>query len=383
MGKYIDQKRLFQTFSELVSLDSLSFQEKPAAEYVREFLKNIGVEAEEDDAGAKLAAESSRKELVSGNIYAYIPGEIDGPPLILSAHLDTVAPGLNKKAVLGEDGIIRSDGTTVLGADDQAAVAAILEAVKTLREKKIPHRSLELVFSVAEEAYDRGIREFAFGRLRGREVYVVDMGGAIGRASIEAPTLISFQIRVKGRAAHAGSAPEQGIHSIKIAAEATAKLQLGKLDEESVRNIGIFRGGSATNVIPEETLVEGEVRSRSHEKALQLLQETEEIFTTAVQAAGATLRFDSQIRMKSYKTDPEAAVVRRFKKAAAELHIPVNLTKSFGGSDNNYYSANGISGIVISRGGEFAHSVRERIKLEDLVLAAELLILIAGDEEYK
>lgn len=379
MSVNIDKASVFKTFSELVNIDSLSFQEKLAATYVKNKLKQFNIKAEEDDVGEILKNESERKELVSGNLYAYVPGTIKGKPIIISSHLDTVSPGLNKKAILGEDGIIRSDGTTVLGADDEAAVAAILELIKVLKSQNIPHRDLELVFSVGEEAYDRGIREFNFKKLKGNEVYVVDMGGKVGRAAVAAPTLISFQVHIIGRAAHAGSEPEKGIHSIKIASEAISVLRLGKLDEESTRNIGIFQSGSGTNIIPEEAVIKGEVRSRSHQKALDFLEETKQVFERAANKYGATVDFSSQIRLVAYQTPLNAPVVERFKRAANALKLPVEFLKTFGGSDNNYYSANGISGIVISRGGEEAHSTRESIRLDDIALTTELLLKLVTD----
>lgn len=381
MRKNIDRSHVFKTFSELVSIDSLSFQEKLVAKYVIAKLKTLGIKVEEDHAGEVLREESNRKDLVSGNLYAYIPGTIKGNSIILSSHLDTVSPGLNKKAILGEDGIIRSDGTTVLGADDEAAVTAILELVRVLKVENIQHRDLELVFSVGEEAYDRGIKEFDFHRLKGNEVYVVDMGGEVGRAAVAAPTLISFQIHVIGRAAHAGSAPEKGIHSLKIAAEAISSLKLGKLDDESTRNIGIFQSGNGTNVIPAEAIIKGEVRSRSHEKALSFLKETKQIFEQVANKYGATIEFSSQIRLVAYQTPLDAPVVERFKRATQALNLSADFVKTFGGSDNNHYNANGISGIVISRGGEEAHSTRESIKLDDIVLTTRLLFELVTDSK--
>lgn len=180
MESHINEQRLFQSFRELVSIDSPSFSERNMADSLKQRLVKIGFSVEEDDVAEKIGGNS-------GNLFAVLPGQLDAPPLLLCGHMDTVAPAVGKQAILEPDGRIHSAGDTILGADDLSAICAILEAVTSLEEQGIPHRPIEVLFTVAEETYSDGVLNFDFRKIQAKEAYVLDYDGPIGSAAIAAP----------------------------------------------------------------------------------------------------------------------------------------------------------------------------------------------------
>ena len=270
--------RLTETFLWLTRFDAESYHERKIADALKEWFAAMGMTAEEDDAAEALRAEwershpeSGRPADPSGNLLVRVPGVLPGAPVLFAAHLDTVAPGNGRKAVLhradeerpdDEEGkekerphagvredMLTSDGTTVLGGDDGAAIAEILEAVMSLEEEKIPHRELELLFTAAEEPYCRGSRHFDFSRIRAKEAYVVDLDGPAGTASLSAPVIVSFYAEVRGRSAHAGFRPEDGIHAIAAAA-APGSAEPARADGLRVGEVRYIDGNPAMRVGP-------------------------------------------------------------------------------------------------------------------------------------
>ena len=237
---------------------------------------------------------------------------MSGTPILLSGHMDTVAPGIGKKPVFHEDGTITSDGTTVLGADDLTGVIAILEGIRAVQEAEIPHRDIEILFAAAEEPFTRGSSEFDFSQMKAKESYVLDVTGPVGTAILQAPTILSFEAAVKGRAAHAGFEPEKGIHAIQTAARAIAALRLGHVDEETTLNVGMISGGSVVNAVPELCTCRGEIRSYSHEKAIETLEDVRHVFETAVKEAGAELSFTHRLHVKAFHLEPDSPVAVHF-----------------------------------------------------------------------
>lgn len=275
----INEARIRAEFDELARIDSESFGEREMADRLKEKLAELGIQAKEDDTAEKIGGNA-------GNLFGTLKGGMSGTPILLSGHMDTVAPGIGKKPVFHEDGTITSDGTTVLGADDLTGVIAILEGIRAVQEAGIPHRDIEILFAAAEEPFTRGSSEFDFSQMKAKESYVLDVTGPVGTAILQAPTILSFEAAVKGRAAHAGFEPEKGIHAIQTAARAIAALKLGHVDEETTLNVGLISGGSVVNAVPELCTCRGEIRSYSHEKAMETLEDVRAVFETAVKEAG-------------------------------------------------------------------------------------------------
>ncbi|MGC9361107.1 MAG: M20/M25/M40 family metallo-hydrolase, partial [Anaerolineae bacterium] len=250
----IDRDRLLDVFLDLVRIASPSRQEQEVASYIRAYLEDLGIAVESDQAG---------------NLYAYMEG--DGTPLAFTAHMDTVVP-CEGVTPLVENGVVRSDGTTILGADDKSGVAAILEAVTALSEGSVVHRPLDLLFTVQEEIGLFGAKAVEVDRLRARMAIGLDAEGQQGTLVVSAPGQNSLEAVVHGKAAHAGVEPEKGVSAIRVAAEAIASMPLGRIDEETTANIGVISGGRATNIVPDRVEIKGE--ARSHDEA-KLASQTE------------------------------------------------------------------------------------------------------------
>lgn len=365
----INKERLISQFVSLVSIDSKSFDEKHMGEFIKERLNALGFLIYEDGAGKRCNGNC-------GNIYAYLEGEgnISGEPLLFCSHMDTVEPSSGKQAIIGEDGIIKSNGKTVLGADDCSGIAAILEALAVIREQNFPHRPIEVLFTIVEEPYCKGSAVFDFSNIRSKEAYVLDMAGPVGSAAYKAPTILSLDITVTGKASHAGFAPEKGIHSIQAAAKAIAELQLGHIDDETTLNIGLIQGGLATNIIPDRCNISGEIRSYSNIKALQAAESVKKQFTESADALGAKIHCEIQTHFEAYETQLDQPIVSRFKRICSEQGLPFSLQKTFGGSDNNRLANHGIQGLVLANAMYNCHSCEEYTTVDELCNIAELTL---------
>lgn len=354
----IDERRLTDLFIELTSIDSVSLNERELADILKARLTELGIEAYEDTAGEILGG-------TAGNVYGYLNGSINAPVLLFSAHMDTVEPGKNKRAVI-KSGRIVSETDTVLGADDVGGIAVILEAIRILEENKIPHRSIEVLFPIAEEIYAKGSRLFDYTKLRAKEAYVLDLTGKIGTASLREPTLISFTAEIEGKSAHAGFAPEDGINAIKIFADAVHEIKQGRIDEDTTINIGTVSGGTVTNAIPQSVIARGEIRSYIHQKALEQIEIIKNKFENTALRYGGKAVIKEEINLVAYKVNRDEQVVKRFKEACEKLCISTSFVETFGGSDNNSFLRNKIKGIVLSSAMENVHTVNEYCDIEEL-----------------
>ena len=261
----IDKERITRQFVKLVSIDAPSYREREMADYLTKELEELGFSVEEDDAWKVYGGNC-------GNLYAHRPGS--GSPLLLGMHMDTVEPAKGKKAVVYPDGRITSGGTTVLGADDMSGVAAVLEALHHLKEENRPTRELEILLSIGEEKHVKGAKVFDFSKIQAEKSIVLDMSGEIGTAAVQAPSQIAFTVKVHGKASHAGFAPQDGVHAIRIAAAAIAEMAIGRIGDDTTVNVGQIEGGRASNIVPDYCEVSGELRSFSHKKALEELEKT-------------------------------------------------------------------------------------------------------------
>ena len=374
MRPEIHQERLTADFLEITTGSAESLDERHIADLLTEKLQYLGFSMIEDAAGQKLGGNA-------GNLYGFLKGTLPGPPLLLSAHMDIVKPGCHKKPVLHEDGTITSDGTTVLGADDAAGLAEILEGIRSVQEAGIPHRDIEILFPVAEEIFIQGSNVFDFSRIKAKEAYVLDMSGAVGSAAIRAPSMFSFCVTVTGRASHAGFAPENGINAIAVAAQAIAGIPQGHVDAETTCNIGTITGGTAKNIVPEQCICTGEVRGFSHEKVLHCVEEIRRSFADAAKAYGALFEMETQEILRSYCVPENSPVIKRFQRVCSSLGFAGELRSTLGGSDNSNFLKAGISGIVLSCGMQRVHSTDEYITLQELVRGSELVAGLICDDE--
>ena len=368
------RSRLIQEFDELTAIDAESLSEKNICDVLKVKLQNVGFTVTEDQAGEQIGG-------TAGNLYGFLKGTLLGNPILLSAHMDTVSPGKGKKAI-HKDGRITSDGTTVLGSDDIAGIVEIIEGIRQAEESGRDHRDVEVLFCVAEEMYTVGSRVFDYSKIRSKEAYVLDLSGGVGIAANQAPSLISFEIKITGKAAHAGFELEKGIHAIRVMAQVIDVIPQGHIGTQTTCNIGTIQGGNGTNIVPETCMACGEIRSFSHEEALDCLRKINETVQQIAEQNQAKGEVTHTVHLVAYKMDENCSCVRHFRAACEKLVLEGKLVSTFGGSDNNSFAERGIPGLVLSCGMKKAHSVQEYIEAEDLQKGADLVTeLICQKEE--
>ncbi|KPK36477.1 MAG: peptidase M20 [Nitrospira bacterium SG8_35_1] len=373
----INHERLASVFTALCEIDSPSKQEGRVASYLKSLFTGMGATVVEDDSAHQTGSDC-------GNLFVRFPdGGLDRDPVFFNCHMDTVLPAIGVK-VKRQGDIFTSAGDTVLGSDDKAGIAALIEVMRTLQEKNMPYGPVELVFTTCEEVGLLGVKALDPSFIEAKIGYALDSSG-LNRVVVGAPAANRISAEIKGIASHAGLSPEKGISAIHLAAKAIAKLQLGKLDSQSTANIGVIQGGTASNIIPESVLVQGEVRSHS----VTLLHEyTEHIKSTFQEEVDSWNDPDGNISVRPsldfkiiddypvMKLDRESAVIKRVAAAAASLGRELDYVAAGGGSDANIFNSYSIQCAILSTGMEKVHSTRETIKLKDMVTTAELILAI-------
>jgi len=249
---------IVKEFIELVKVDVQSKEERHIANLIKKKLKAIGCDVIEDSTADLVGGNA-------GNIIAKLKGRDDVPAILLSAHMDRVKNGKNITPIVTED-VIKSNGTTILAADDVAGIACILDGVKKVKNHGIDHGDIEIVFSVCEEQGILGTKYLDYSILSSKIGYVFDSPGRVGRIINEGPAKNKVSIKIYGKAAHAGNEPENGISAIKVAATALVQLKEGRINDFTTSNIGVVRGGDATNIVCDYVELIGEVRSTKQEE---------------------------------------------------------------------------------------------------------------------
>lgn len=365
----INRQRLVDEFISLVRIDSLSRQERKMADALLIKLKDMGYDPYEDDAGIKIGGNA-------GNVICRIKGAKDKPALLLMAHMDTVVPGISKKPAIEGD-IIKTDGTTILGGDDAAGIAVILETVRSLKEDGVPFGDLYVAFTVCEEGGLYGARNLDLTKLPADFAFILDEGGPIGYTAVKAPYYNKFEVVFQGRAAHAGVEPEKGLSAIMMASKAIATMpNFGRIDEESTSNIGIIRGGEVRNIVCESCRIEGEVRSISEEKIDRFTGEILDHFKKVAESLGGSVQINLERMYPGFDIKETDDIIRLLKKASEISGIPLQLCSSGGGSDTNIINGAGIPAVNIGVGMEKVHSKDEFIRISDLEKACHFLTAI-------
>ncbi len=371
----IDRNRLAETFQSLVSIDSVSREEGRLAQELAKLLAKLGAETRFDRAGEKVGGDT-------GNLIAWLKGTASLPPLLLSAHMDTVEPGKGVTAVL-RDGVFTSDGTTILGADDKSALAIILETLRVLKEERIVHGPLEIVFTICEEVGLMGAKHLDYDLLTAAYGYVLDATDTEGIVT-RAPAANRIELVVHGKASHAGAAPEKGINAIWLAGQAIGGLSLGRVDRETTCNIGVIEGGIATNIVPDKVIVKGEVRSHDSKKLQAVTDTIVSAFQKAVDGCRVETYNEERPRLEvNVERDFPAThipenhpVVTLAQQAAANLGRNMICKLSGGGADANIFFEKGIFTGVLGTGMKDVHTVGESVALDDMVKSVELLLEI-------
>lgn len=360
----LNKDRIFEEFKELVAIPCHSTKERQIFEVVKAKLEALGFTVEEDDAASKLDSEC-------GNMWAFLPGNKAGATkVLLSGHLDGVEP-CGGTTVVRKDGILYSDGTTILGSDDKSGVVAIIEGVRMILEENAEHGDIQVLFTIAEEGGVNGSRCMDQSKLNADVGYALDSEGAPGEIIVGAPGQYKYSIKVIGKTAHGGMEPEKGINSVMVAAKALAEVKrYGRIDEETTANIGIINGGIATNIVPALVEIQGDARSRNSEKLIAIRDEIVNTICTAVEKQGAKAEADVILKYNSFLVDENSKVVELAKDACAEFGFEPNVGLTGGGSDANFINAYGVPCVILGTGMSNVHTVDEYIKEEDLYNSA-------------
>jgi tripeptide aminopeptidase len=362
-----------ETFLTLARIDSPSFDEREIAAHLLSELRTLGGDATMDDAGAAVGGNA-------GNVFARFPGAGRGPAVLLSAHMDTVSPGRSVRPV--RDGQrIRSDGSTILGADDKSGLAIILEVLRTLRERKLPHPPIEVVFTVCEEPGLMGAKAFHLARLSAQDGLVLDAGPAASLFT-RGPAVDRLKVTVTGRAAHAGICPERGMNAIQVAADAIARMPLGRIDHETTANIGLIEGGTAVNIVPDRVTVHGETRSHDEEKLSAQSTRMVQCFHDA--AAARALRSGAEVKQAAIdakvtrdynrmQLGERAPVVQWVLETARQQKATVRCESTGGGCDANVFNSHGLRIANLGTGMREIHTTGEYLLLEEFAQTGRIV----------
>lgn len=354
----IQEKRLAERLMAYVRIDSETRSEGKFAERLAEQLRGMGVSVAFDNAGKKIGSDGN-------NLVARLNGTLPGEPIIFSCHMDTVMPGKGIEPSLA-DGVIRSAGDTILGADDKAGIAAVVEAMQMLIESGTPHRTVEAVFTIAEEGGLNGAKHMDMGLVTGSKGFVLDSGGAPGEIVIQAPYQDKIDVKILGRPAHAGICPEEGISAIQVVARAVQNMNLLRIDAETTANIGIIRGGDATNIVCPEVLIKAEARSLREEKLTAQSRHMVHCIEEACEAFGAQSEIAVSREYGGYSIAEDDALLGYAEGVIRDLGLtPVRAT-SGGGSDTNIFNNRGLKLLNLGTGMSKCHTLDEHITLKDL-----------------
>lgn len=365
--KMINKERLLETFINYVKISSKSLNERDIANRIIADLNEFSYDVYEDNAGEKLGSNAN-------NLYFFLDGETNAESFIFSSHMDTVIPCDNIEPYIKE-GFVSTDGSTILGADDKAGIAAIVEALRIIKENNITHRPIEVIFTINEEGGLHGSKNLQYEKLRSKKAIVLDSSGEIGKIIIGAPGQNNLSAKIIGKAAHAGGEPENGISSIIVAAEAISKMELLRIDNETTANIGSLTAISPTNIVCPEANLKAEIRSRDESKLNFYTEKMIDELKKACNKFGAKLEHSCSAVYNSYKIDENDEFVIFVEEKCKEMEI-TSITKEYtgGGSDANIFNENGIKTLNISTGMEKEHTCSERISIKNLELLTELVL---------
>ena len=349
----IQKERLLQTFLTLLKINSYYPNEKEIMQVLRSKLKRVGMKLVEDESRNLLGTWAGTGNLV----------EIE--PVLLCAHVDTVRPTIGMEPIV-RDGRVWSDGSSVLGADDKAAVAAIVEAIESIADQAVDHPPVEVLFTVGEDVGHIGSKAFDVAPVQSKLAFIPDSGGPVGQIILASPWCQSLKVKFHGRAAHAGIEPENGQNALLMAARAIASLPWGRIDEQSTANIGTVTGGEASNIVAPEAEMIIQIRSLSQQKHIRYIDDVLQACTRAAADLGGSMEHEVLFQISGFAFDPSDPIVQRATSAIESTGREPSCTVSCGGSDANELNAKGLKTLVLSVGYEDIHSNQEAMPLDEL-----------------
>jgi len=352
--------QLIKTFFELIKVDSPTGEEMAVAELVVRKLAEMGIIANIDGVG---------------NVLARVPGREGREIMLLCAHLDTVEPGRGIEPVLHSDGTIYSKGKTILGADNKAALAVILEAVRELSKNGFrENHPLDLVFSVGEEAGSRGTHGLDYGWLRAKRGYIFDASdGEVGDIEVASPFYNRLDIRIRGKAAHAKD-PELGVSVLEILTKALSGVGLGRVSENTLVNLGLVKMGTGVNVVPGEAEILGEVRSYHEGELAEITEKIFGVFKNEAKRTGIEVETRAERENSGYVYDEKDDFVVETVSKLENIGLTPKLLEVWGCSDANIFAEHGLKVLNIVDGGRDSHTVNEEVTMEELNRLQEVVL---------
>ena len=361
----ISKDRVLNLFLDLVKIDSPSLNEKNVADYLFSLMEAKGYNVIKDCAGDACGGNT-------GNIFVRIPATGDGEPIAFSAHMDCVYPCCGVVPVVKED-IVYSSGNTVLGSDDKAGLAVMIEAVNHLEEESIPHPEIYLMFSICEESGMHGAKNMDSSLLPVKNILVLDSSGDVGRIITESPAKAGINITFIGKSAHAGICPEAGISAIQIAAEAVSNMNLLRIDNGTTANLGRIEGGGATNIVTDKVTLTAEARSTKDESLQVQLDHMEKCCADAASKFGGVYKFDYEISYPALHIAENSKLLTKVEQSCKNTGITSKRDSTGGGSDANILYGKGYTALTLGVGMSKVHTVDEFIAVKSLMDCAELV----------
>lgn len=348
--------RLHDRFARLCEIRSPTGSEREIADTVAAELRALGAEVAEDESAGPARAGA-------GNLLARIPGRDEGW-MMFCAHLDTVPHGGAVDVVL-EEGVYRSAGDTILGADNKAAVAVLLELAER-HSQDPPPVGIELLLTVAEEDGLRGAHAFDISALQAGAGVVLDHATPIGEVITAAPSYQRVVAEFEGAEAHAGIRPEQGHNAIAAAAAAIAAMQLGRLDPETTANVGVIEGGTASNVVPSRCRIEGEARSIDSARAAEVAGAMSEACAWGAGEHGCDVEVSIEEQFRGYRVPPTSTALALAEAGLRRAGVEPQRVSTGGGSDANALVLGGFDCVLLANGTMDNHTSRESVAARDL-----------------
>ena len=358
-------------FLELAAVPSPPGEERAVADRVIRYLHDCGLETDEDGAGAGIGS-------TAGNVFTRLEPNVDGERVFLCAHFDTVPPTDAIEPVV-EDGIVRNARPTILGSDNKAAIAVMLEATRRVVAENRRHAGLELVFTPKEEVGLLGAFAFDHNRLAARTGYVYDQAAAIGEVILGAPSAHQLNITFHGRAAHAGMYPEEGRSAIAAAARAISEMRLGRIDEETTANVGKIHGGTAANIIPEWCSLVAEARSHDDRKLADLVQEMQDAVTFAAGVAECQVETAIKRSYRAYRFKRGDLAIRLAAEALERSGFAPSYSFSGGAADANVFNERGLACVNLANGMAEIHTPDEHIAVADLEAMVDVTLALVDE----
>lgn len=362
------EQQLVDTFLELVQIDSETGFERQIADHLIQTFTDLGLEVIEDDT-AKQTGHGA------GNLIINMKGNSNKTPIYFSCHMDTVTPGKGIKPQI-KDGVITSDGSTILGADDKAGVAVMIELVRHLQQNNVEHGDIQFIISVGEESQLVGANALDKNYLTAEFGYALDSGNEVGTIVTAAPSQVKIEAVIIGKTAHAGLAPETGISAINVAAKAVSNMTLGRIDKETTANIGRFEGGTVTNIVADHVYLLSEARSINQDKLDKQVQHMKETFEQTAQSLGAKAEVTINQSYPSFNIDDNEKVIQIAQQAAKNIGLTPVLKHSGGGSDANIFNGYGVPTPVLAVGYEEIHTTSERMPIDQLYKLSQQVLEI-------